>query len=58
MNFMAVLPSLIDAAADLLIHALGHDAAKDKLAERALILGARFAADQRAAAKFGEQPKP
>jgi hypothetical protein len=55
---MAVLPAIIDAAADLLIHALGHDAAKDKLAERALILGARLAADQRAAAKFGEQPKP
>lgn len=58
MNFLDVLPALINAAADLLIHALGHDAAKGKLAERALVLGARFAADQEAAAKFGEQPKP
>lgn len=58
MNFLDILPSLINAAADLLVQALGHDAAKEKLAERALILGARFAADQDAAKKFGEQPKP
>lgn len=52
MTFMDTLPTLIDAAADLLIHALGHDKAADKLAERALILGARLNADRRAADKF------
>lgn len=53
MNWEAILPGVVDAAADLLIAALGHDKAKDKLLERAAILAARFTADRAADKKFG-----
>jgi len=56
-SWEALLPGIIDAAADLLIHALDEKAAAAKLAERAAIRAARLAADRKAAIKFGK-PKP
>lgn len=53
MSWETLLPGVIDAAADLLIHALDEKAAAAKLAERAAIRAARLAADQKAAKKFG-----
>ena len=58
MSWEALLPGIIDAAADLLIHALDEKAATAKLAERATIRAARLAADRRAARKFGKPPTP
>jgi len=58
MSWEALLPGVIDAAADLLVSALGHDKAKEKLLERAAILTARLNADRAAAKKFGAPPKP
>lgn len=58
MSWEAVLPAVIEAAADLLIHALGEKKAREKLAERAAILAARVAADRAAAKKFGPPTKP
>ena len=52
----ALLGGAVNAAAALLVAALGHDEAKEKLAERAAILTARTAADAMAAKKFGTPP--
>ncbi len=54
MSWEALLPGIIDAAADLLIHALDEKAAAAKLTERAAIRAARLAADRKAAIKFGK----
>lgn len=56
MSWEAVLPAVIESAADLLIHALGEKKAREKLAERAAILAARAVADRAAAKKFGPKP--
>ena len=58
MSWLEILPALIDAAADLLLHALDEKAAHDKIAERAAIRAARILADQEAAKKFGSPPNP
>lgn len=58
MSWEAVLPAVIESAADLLIHALGEKKAREKLAERAAILAARAVADRAAAKKFGPPKKP
>lgn len=56
MNWLAVVTAA-DAAADLLLHLLDEERAKQKIAERAAILAARAEADKRAAEKFGEPRK-
>lgn len=58
MSWEAILPAVVESAADLLIHALGEKKAREKLAERAAILAARTAADHAAAKKFGPPTKP
>lgn len=57
-NWELLLPGLIEAAADLLLHALGQQKAQEKLVERAAILAARYAADLEAAKKFAANPQP
>lgn len=47
-----VISAIINAAADLLIHALSEEGAVDKIGERAAILAARALADEKARKKF------
>ena len=53
---IALIVSLFEAVVDLLSRALGPDAARVRLEERAAILAARAAADAAAAAKFAKKP--
>jgi len=53
LSWEALLPGLVNAAADLILHALDEKAGVAKLRERAAILAARLAADKKAAEKFG-----
>lgn len=50
----ALIVSIADAVLDLLLLALGPDATRAKLEERAAILAARTAADAAARRKFGD----
>ena len=50
---VALIASVADGLLDLLLRALGPDATRAKLEERAAILAARAAADAAAWAKFG-----
>ncbi len=52
-EWYALIVALADALLDLLITALGPDATRAKLEERAAILAARTAADAAARDKFG-----
>lgn len=52
MKLAPFVPGLINAAADLLIHALKEEGAIDKIGERAAILAARGMADEKARKKF------
>jgi len=52
-EWVAAIVSAADALLDLLIYALGPDATRAKLEERAAILAARAAADAAAREKFG-----
>jgi hypothetical protein len=53
LSWEALLPGLVNAAADLIIHALYEKAGVAKLRERAAIRAARLAADKKADEKFG-----
>ncbi len=52
-DLLALIVSVADALLDLLLRALGPDATRVKLEERAAILAARTAADVAAREKFG-----
>ena len=52
-GLVALIVSVADGLLDLLLLALGPDAARVKLEERAAILAARAAADAAALSKFG-----
>ena len=51
-ELVALIVSVADALLDLLLRALGPDATRARLEERAAILAARAAADAAARAKF------
>jgi len=51
-DLVALIVSIADAVMDLLLRALGPDATRVKLEERAAILAARAAADAAARHKF------